>query len=1488
LLGKPLDLATLNLVRGRDAGIPSLNTVRAYFYQATANSTNSTIKSLSAGLKPYSNWIQFAQSLRHPESLVNFIAAYGNFNGLVGADTVVLDPNDFGTDAAPIDFSVKRNAAAAIVNCWLEDQTNTAKACVNFMSGPAASTGVNDIDLWIGGLAENNTRLGSMLGSTFDYVFKTQMENLQESDRFYYLNRLAGTNLIAQIETNFWSQIIMRNTDVASLPADAFSVPSRTFDLPANSADNAAFLSANQPGLVFDASGAPMSKWIYTGTDHVTWNGTTGNDWIMAGSGDDSLYGGLGNDYLSGGKGDDFIMGGEGNDVIEDPESSVGNVLIGGPGDDYLSGGKGLNAYNGNDGNDFIVYGDTGGAGLGGLGNDWIRGSAIADAIVGDEGDDWMEGVNGVDGLVGDPVGGLGVVAAGTVAGWDVMLASPAGGGFTGVEGGDIVKGESGGDALLGGNGFDWLTSYNTTETTGTTEDMSNNAVNCGVGNVCALLDQFTDVEGISGGEYDDDLQGTSVTALQVGAVAATPGVPAAVAITNQLVAKDCQLITGLQTLLNSVGVNNCAWTSGDIMIGGAGSDVITGRNGNDLIDGNSFLEVWIKIPDTWGNTSDPKAPTPPAGFAYVNDMAQVQSYILAHNQDEGASPISQMSIYRGIRTAPYVAGENDIAVFQAPQANYTITKLPSGAIQVVDPRNGGAATNDGTDVLVNIETMRFPTVAGGAVYVDVPVGSLPAAAPRVTSVSSIINGLIVTFTNPVIDAGVMLKGFQVRVWRNATRSTLAAPVTPVATQTMTLPTPLAGALTAAQLAPMSVTVSVPAATGYFVDVVAITTNPSAPNPNAEIIGTQPANATAAPVVTGATRLTLTQPAQATGVYSGSLLSTQPIVSITNSANPPVVAVANNTSVVTAALWNAAGTAAAPNGQSITAGATATAVAGVATFTGMIITGTPGATYTIHYSSGGLTVATQSVTLASTPASKLGIRAPQTTSAVTGVALSPQPIVEIQNSSNQVVTTATGSVTADLYNQGTTTPATLASMTGGSATVVNGVATFSGMTITGTPGTYTIGFSSNGFTLTQDITITAVPTATKLAINRSAVGSTDGLALATQPIIWATNDAGLAGFAGFNSPIVATLYDQGTSTPATGASITNGSATATNGVATFSGLTITGTPGTYTIEYSSGVLTVATQLITVASATSTTTLTTTPSAVAGAGIGAFTTQPVITLKTDAGTFTGTDGTVTASIGNGPGTAILSGSNPVTSVGGVATFTNLGVASFTAPGTYTITYTFVTGETTSQTVALSNNVTTGTVTRPAAVGVSGNGTFAIQPRVTLSTNDGLFTGTDGNVVATISSGAILSGATRALSSAGVATFANLGVGTVNVSGNYTITFTFNGSVVATQNITLVSTNPTTTPLTITATPGASAGRIAVNFTGIQGVTSYVVAAYSSATSTQIIRSTTVTVTAGAPSYSAVIANLSPGVATYYIDVIPSGSNQTYTRVVATTP
>ena len=79
LLGLPLDLATINLARGRDTGVAPLNEVRRAVLRRRPMMTD---------LAPYASWAEFGIGIKHPESLVNFIAAYGIHPLLSGATTL--------------------------------------------------------------------------------------------------------------------------------------------------------------------------------------------------------------------------------------------------------------------------------------------------------------------------------------------------------------------------------------------------------------------------------------------------------------------------------------------------------------------------------------------------------------------------------------------------------------------------------------------------------------------------------------------------------------------------------------------------------------------------------------------------------------------------------------------------------------------------------------------------------------------------------------------------------------------------------------------------------------------------------------------------------------------------------------------------------------------------------------------------------------------------------------------------------------------------------------------------------------------------------------------------------------------------------------------------------------------------------------------------------------------------------------------------------
>src|SRR5438093_10576331 len=300
LVGLPLDLPAINIARGRSEGIPPLQEVRRQFFLATQDPV----------LKPYANWMEFGLALRHFQSLPNFIAAYGTHPSITAATTV----------------AAKRAAAQALVT-----------AGDPLLNAPAATSGLNNVDFWPGGMAEKPNVFGGLLGTTFNVVFEKQLENLQDGDRFYYLNRTDGINFRQQLEGNSLAELARRNTTVGGTMDKIFSTADFNFD--------AATLTGTAPVLVDPLD--PNSARILTLVDgtklffdplhagkNIVFNGGPGVDRFRSDVGDDSLFGNGGNDRLSGGEGNDTILGGDGDDLLFGDNGD--DVLKGGPGNDAM------------------------------------------------------------------------------------------------------------------------------------------------------------------------------------------------------------------------------------------------------------------------------------------------------------------------------------------------------------------------------------------------------------------------------------------------------------------------------------------------------------------------------------------------------------------------------------------------------------------------------------------------------------------------------------------------------------------------------------------------------------------------------------------------------------------------------------------------------------------------------------------------------------------------------------------------------------------------------------------------------------------------------------------------------------------------------------------------------------------------------------------------------------------------------------------------
>lgn len=748
LLGLPLDLAALNIARGREAGVPTLNEARTQLFSATNSSF----------LKPYDNWVDFAGNLKNSASVINFIAAYGTHPSI---------PED-GT------LEQKRDAATLLVMGGVGQPLDRVAYLTGTGDWAGVETGLNLIDLWIGGLAEKVMPFGGMLGSTFNAVFEAQLENLQDGDRLYYLTRNQGQNLLVSLEQNSFAKLIMANTNLAKPGADGIrgtgddvidrhigvdAFAKYDFVMEVNAANQADYDPNNLSASGVDPSGGdPILEAIglgkvlrdnpltavdesiadssadqsgvtghylrFTGGEHIVAGGTIGNDIIITDEGDDGIWGDAGDDYIESGAGVDLVNGGAGNDIMLD-SGDTGDFLKGDEGDDVIANSNGFDIVMGGSGQDVVFAGVDDTEVFAGQGNDFVLGGEGVDVLMGNEGDDWLEGQGGFDTIAGD---NSELFFNSTVIGHDVMFAGNEEQDFDAESGDDImVQGES----VIrneGMFGFDWSIYKGV-----------NIAANADLGipiftteQADILRNRFDKVEALSGWDLNDTLVGDNRVAgvIVPGDITATTE---GVFFNDGLDQAGINRIDGLSQIV-AVGPNGF-FESGNILIGGAGSDVLKGNAGNDIIDGDRWLNVRIRI------TGAGEVNSAANQLATVDSLRHIftAAEVAGNPETSGWAGKSlfdlmvsrtivpnQLHIVREILTTGATAADTDIAVFSDNRVNYTITTV--GDVTTVTHTGFGTATSivvddDGTDTLRNIEKLRF---ADGEIFLNRPATGAP------------------------------------------------------------------------------------------------------------------------------------------------------------------------------------------------------------------------------------------------------------------------------------------------------------------------------------------------------------------------------------------------------------------------------------------------------------------------------------------------------------------------------------------------------------------------------------------------------------------------------------------------------------------------------------------------------------------------------------------------------------------------------------------
>jgi hypothetical protein len=551
---------------------------------------------------------------------------------------------------------------------------------------------------------------------------------------------------------------------------------------------------------------------------------------------------------------------------------------------------------------------------------------------------------------------------------------------------------------------------------------------------------------------------------------------------------------------------------------------------------------------------------------------------------------------------------------------------------------------------------------------------------------------------------------------------------------------------------------------------------------------------------TSVLKLTITNPNAGTALNGVGV--TDPLPSGVQVASTPGIAISGCGSPTFAPIAGA--TSLTFSGGTIAASGTCTASVNVTATTAGSKVNTTNAVTSTNGGTGGTATATLTVY---GPATKL-VFVTQPSNTVAGAAITPAVTVQVQDASGNVVQNSSAPVTMTIgTNPGGGT-------LGGTTTVnaVNGVATFSTLSINKTGTGYTLSAASSGLSGATSSTFNITPgTATQLVFTTQPSSSANaGTPFATQPTITVedANSNTVTGNAASITLAIGTNPSGGTLT------CTTNPLGATNGVATFAGCSINLAGNGYTLTAASAGLTGATsaainvsvgpaaKLIFVQQPTNT--------------VEATAIAPGITVQVqDAGgnVVNSSSASIAMTIGTNPGGGTLSGTTTVNANGtsGLASFSTLSINK-TGTG-----YTLV-ASSSGLTSATSSgfNITPGTATQlvfttqPSA-GTAAGTAFATQPTVTVQDANGN-TVTSSSASITLAIGTNPGGGTLTCTTNpknatnGVDTFAGC---SINKTGNgYTLTATSSGLATATSN-TFNITPGAATQLVFTTQPSSTA-------------------------------------------------------------------------------